>query len=177
MLYIIAMVDNSTTIKTQVITEGAKESFGIHTVIKFLSSTTGFFFLLLWLMVLLVIGTLAQKEIGLYFAQDIFFSSWFIWVFNAIPLPGGRLTLALIFIGLLIKLLKQKWTAAKLGTIVLHVGALLLLLGGFVTVLFSYEGSMVIAEGESSHYIADYHEIELVISEQASTVLPVKEWR
>ena len=43
----------------------------------------------IWLLVLLVLGTWAQRSIGLYRAQDLYFSSW-VFMTGPIPLPGGR---------------------------------------------------------------------------------------
>lgn len=133
-------------------------------VLHFLARPNVFFFALGWLMVLLVVGTVQQKYIGLYLAQKTYFSSYMFWGFDLIPLPGGYTTLGLIFVSLLCKLLLEKWTRAKAGTVVIHGGAMLLLLGGFLTAAFSHEGNMVIPEDGSANYISDYHTRELVIS-------------
>ena len=55
-----------------------------------------------WLMILLILGTVAQKELGLYTAQAVYFSSWILWL-GPFPLPGAYLTLAAITTCLLIK--------------------------------------------------------------------------
>lgn len=140
----------------------------LRDTLDFLSSTTLFFTLLLWLMVLLVTGTVAQKYIGLYQAQKLFFSSAIFWAGGFIPLPGGASVLVLVALGLLIKLAREPWRMNKLGTLTLHVGALLLLAGGFITALFSYEGNMVIPEGGESAFIADYYRVELALSKETA---------
>ena len=43
----------------------------------------------------------------------------------------------------------------------MHIGGLLLLIGGGVTASFSSEGNMVIDEGSTVDYIDDYHRMEL----------------
>ena len=59
-------------------------------------------------------------------------------------------------------LFKQNlWKMKKLGIIIVHVGGLLLLIGGGITAKFSAEGNMVIGEGERSDHVDDYHDMEL----------------
>jgi cytochrome c biogenesis protein ResB len=131
----------------------------------FLGRTEVFFFALLWLMVLLVIGTIAQKDIGLYWAQQIYFSSFFFMSGGFLPMPAGYSVMMVIFVSLIIKLLTQTWRMKQLGTLVIHIAALMLLLGGFLTAISSYEGNMVIKEGEIANYISDYHAVELAFVE------------
>ncbi|MBY0406790.1 MAG: cytochrome c biogenesis protein ResB [Rickettsiales bacterium] len=126
-----------------------------------------FFYLLIWLMELLIIGTVAEKYLGLYQAQKLFFSSFIIWVGGLIPVPGGYTTLTLIFFNLLAKLTIERWTKQKIGTLIVHCGALLLLVGGFLTAALSSEGNMVIEEGGASNYVSDYHQYELTITDDA----------
>lgn len=126
-----------------------------------------FFYLLIWLMELLIIGTIAEKYMGLYQAQKLFFSSFIIWVGGLIPVPGGYTTLTLIFFNLLAKVTLERWTKQKIGTLIVHCGALLLLIGGFLTATLSSEGNMVIEEGGASNYVSDYHQYELTITDDA----------
>ncbi|MDB2415077.1 cytochrome c biogenesis protein ResB [Rickettsiales bacterium] len=114
-------------------------------------------------MIILLIGTIAQKYIGLYNAQNMFFSKFIFWI-GPIPLPGGYSAMAIIAIGLAAKLIFiSPWNKKHAGSIIIHIGALVLLIGSFITAIFSYEGSMVIYEGQSSDYISDYHKKELLI--------------
>ncbi|MFY9288273.1 MAG: cytochrome c biogenesis protein CcsA [Alphaproteobacteria bacterium] len=122
-----------------------------------------FFYLLIPLMFLLVVGTIAQKYIGLYLAHKLFFASFVIWMWGVIPLPGGYTIMTLIFINLLSKLIHEPWTKSKIGTLTTHCGALLLILGGGLTAAFSSEGFVLIDEGSSSSYIEDYRQHELAI--------------
>jgi len=123
------------------------------------------FYLMPVLIVLLIVGTLAQAEIGLYAAHQKYFAS-FIFFYGPLPLPGGYLVLSLLSLNLLIKfLLYSEWTWGKSGIILTHLGALVLLLGGLLTALYAREGYMVIAEGDQTPYVYDYHARELLIFE------------
>lgn len=123
------------------------------------------FFALGWLIIILIAGTIAQKYIGLYQAQNLFFSSLILWL-GFIPLPGGAMVMAVIFICLLAKMLfASAWSFRNSGILITHGGALLLLFGGLLTAVNASEGSMVIFEGEHRNYVTDYHLRELVISE------------
>ena len=135
---------------------------------RFLISADVMFFAIMWLMVIVIAGTVAQKYIGLYRAQHIYFSSWIIWA-GPVPLPGGFITLAVIFSSLTAKLIiSSKWNIANAGGIITHIGALLLLGGGLLTSFGSTEGSMTIYEGETSNYITDYHKREVVVYDAAT---------
>ncbi len=133
-------------------------------IVSFFARTDVFFYSLLWLIFLLIAGTLAQKAIGLYAAQETFFSSFILWI-GFIPTPGGYTVMGIIFLSLLSKLFLQPWAVKNTGTIIIHIGALMLFFGGFLTAMYSYEGNMVIAEGETVNYISDYHKLELAFIE------------
>jgi hypothetical protein len=131
---------------------------------KKLSSPTLFFYALFWLMTLLVVGTITQKYIGLYQAQEKFFSSWFLWHWSMPVAPGGRMTMAFIILILTCKLLfSSPWRTKNVGVMVTHFGSLMLLGGGVLTAYFSSEGSMVLDEGQSSGVYQDYHAHEIAV--------------
>ncbi|MCB9963319.1 MAG: cytochrome c biogenesis protein ResB [Rhodospirillales bacterium] len=115
------------------------------------------FFCLPWLMVLLVVGTVAQRDLGLFRAEQLFFSSWVFW-WGPLPLPGGALTLTLIFINLCAKFIfKSTWSWYKSGVILTHFGILLLFIGAIFTATTAEEGYMTIPEGWEKSVIQDYH--------------------
>ncbi len=121
-------------------------------ILFFLADTKVFFVTTFWLMILLVLGTLAQTEMGLFEAQERYFSSWYFnWSF--IPLPGGMPTMGLMTLGLLFHLVlkTRKITKKNIGTFITHVGALILLGGAFITNTASLEGSLILSEGETSN--------------------------
>ena len=144
----------------------AKSKSWYHKAAHLLASPEVFFYTAIWLLVLLVVGTITQKWDGLYLAQQKYFSSWFTWGI----LPGGRLAMTVMFINLTFKLIfNSPWRFSRIGTLITHSGMLLLLLGGFFTAYFSNEGSMPIPEGESSSYYQDYHELEFAVIDKSES--------
>lgn len=118
-----------------------------------------------WLMLLLVAGTIAQRYIGLFQAEKLFFKSYWLWI-GGLPVPSVYPTLALLTFGVTLKLLfKSKWNFAQGGILLTHLGVLLLLLGGWVTALTSEEGYLTLTEGEQGRVVADYHQRDLVVFE------------
>lgn len=131
--------------------------------IQFLTGPKLVFWLLPWLMVLLVIGTISQRYIGLFEAEKLFFASWWVWI-GPVPMPGLYPMLGLFALGLTAKLLfKYKWNRTQAGSILTHVGVLLLLVGGLVTGLTEQEGYLTLMEGETGQTVSDYHARELTI--------------
>ena len=51
----------------------------------------------------------------------------------------------------------------------MHIGGLLLLIGGGITAKFSSEGQMVIEEGSFANYIIDYRDMELALVNKSSS--------
>lgn len=130
-------------------------------------------FALPWLMTILILGTLAQKDIGLYAAQARYFSSFILWL-GPLPLPGSYPTLGLIFISLLAKfLLASPWNRAKAGTNLTHLGILLLLLGGLITGITAREYFIVIPEGGKNAVMSSYHDRVLAVEHTDGTVMAV----
>lgn len=131
--------------------------------IAYLSRPSIFFFALIWLILLVFIGTISQKYIGLYRSQMMFFSSWYFWA-GPIPLPGAMPMMAIVFTGLVSKLFFfSRWDRKSLGVNILHIGSAALLFGGFLTAVFAEEGGMVVREGESKNYSSSYNSAELVV--------------
>jgi len=129
----------------------------LNQIIKIISNPKIFVFTIIWLMILVCVGTVEQKDIGLFAAQNKYFSSIFIW-FYSLPLPGGLLTMVVLFINLFVFLLKpHHWRFNKLGVLIVHIGALILLIGAGITSVFSKESNMVIIENERSNYMHSFY--------------------
>lgn len=123
-------------------------------------------------MILLVAGTIAQKNVGLYVAQHTYFSSFVIWFFGIVPFPGGYTLLGVFFANLLAKfLLFSEWQWRKCGIILSHFGILLLIAGGALTAITEREGYLVAPQGKLINFTEDYHQRELRILKNNSPVL------
>jgi hypothetical protein len=123
------------------------------------------FYMLPFIMAFLVAGTLAQRNMGLFAAQNMFFGSFILWI-GPIPLPGFYTFTALLTLSLLLKfLLASEWTKRKAGINLTHLGVLVILIGGLATSVMAREGYMMIAEGASSPYVYDYTQRDLFIFE------------
>ena len=132
--------------------------------ILFIISKNSFFcVMLLWFIFILILGTITQKEMGLISVQEKFFYSNVIWLF-VIPLPGGKLTLIIIFISLFIKLFELTWTIKKMGTIIIHFSILFLLFGGIVTYYFSDEGFIVLQKNKTSSQFISNNEKAVIFT-------------
>jgi len=142
-----------------------KKKSKIQTLLLRLVRADLVFWILPLLMVVLVIGTLAQAEMGLFLAQQRYFASWIIW-FGYLPFPGGHLLIGLFTLHLFLKfIVASEWRWVKAGIILSHAGALILLVGGLLTALLAREYYMVIPEGQTSPFLYDYHARELMIFE------------
>jgi hypothetical protein len=123
----------------------------------------------LFAMALLVIGgTVLQSEKGIYFAQQKIFQSWIFWLFGVLPLPGMLLIGALLFVNLLAAVvfrLKIKWSG--LGLLLVHLGLLVLLGGGFISFQYGREYFITLNVGESGQMADAAHEWELAVWTEA----------
>ncbi|GAB5495633.1 MAG: cytochrome c biogenesis protein CcsA [Phycisphaerales bacterium] len=131
-------------------------------------------------MVLIFVGTLAQTKLGVWQAVDTYFRSWIAMVDLGlvlpgegpglrIPYPGGLLISSGLIINLLAAhIVRFKATRKRVGILVLHAGLIVLLAGEFVTGFMADEGMMSIDEGDSSSFIEDVREAELVVIDQSN---------
>lgn len=125
-------------------------------------------------MLLVFGGTMAQVEMGLYRAQNEFFRSFFVhwgppgssW---KIPVfPGGYLIGGLLLINLVGMILTRfKLSRQKAGIWLIHVGLILLLVGQLMTDMLSRESAMQLFEGESKNYSEDFRATELVLIDKS----------
>ena len=137
---------------------------------KFIASYKLSCALFLMLLLLTYLGTMYQVEHGLYQSQQKYFESMFLvhWAYGIlpVPLPGGYLVMLLTFInlswGVWVRF-RFKWS--KLGIALMHVGILMLLVGAFVSYVFSIHGRMLLYENEVSNEVENTYEWEIGVSE------------
>jgi hypothetical protein len=116
------------------------------------------------LMILTFWGTLYQVEHGLFAAQEKFFTSWIVWVFNVVPFPGGKLVLGVLMINLLGYMINMlAFQPLKPGIVMIHAGLLIMLIGGAITHYYGEESYLSLWENESSNVANSYHEWELAV--------------
>jgi hypothetical protein len=142
----------------------------MNKLFRFLTSLKLTALLLTLAMVLVFVGTIAQKDQGLYAVQHRYFQSLFVfWAPGGgrlqIPIfPGGYLIGGLMLLNLiLVGSKKLRPFKPKLGLLLIHAGLVLLLLGQVFTDSLSVESAMRLSEGETKNYSEDFHANELVI--------------
>lgn len=139
-------------------------------IFDFLSSYGLSVILLLLLLVLVFFGTLEQTRLGLYQAQQRYFESFLVihplFGWFPLPLPGGYLLLALVFINMACgAILRAPKRLKRPGLLIAHGGVLFLIAAGFVAYHYAVNGNMPLYEGETSASFQSYFEWELRITE------------
>ncbi len=135
---------------------------------RFLSSY-GLTIVMLFLLMLLTIGgTLDQRTLGLYGAQQKYFNSLLLWwevgAGIAVPLPGAYLVFVVLTVNLVCSLLVRfRWKFKHTGLIVCHLGLLMLMCGSFVTYHMADDGALSMFEGETGSDFVSYHSYQLKV--------------
>jgi hypothetical protein len=131
-----------------------------------LAGPTLLFWLIPALIVLITVGTVAQKYVGLYVAEKTFFHSVVFFAGGWLPLPGGYLLMGLFTLSLLAKfLMKSEWTRRRAGINLSHFSVILLMAGGLFSSLTAEDGFLTVAEGARSAQVQDYHQRALMLVE------------
>jgi len=129
--------------------------------------------LLFILAVLVVWGTLYQAENGLFEAQQRFYRSHVFFVWGFIPFPGTQLVLALLFFNLLSSLfVNTRYELKHVGSVLTHLGLLILLGGGFLVGLHAMEASLTLQEGAGSNLASSYHQWEMAFWDPGDDAAP-----
>ena len=141
-----------------------------YKVFKFFASLRLTVVTLTLALILVFVGTIAQVKLGLYTAQQDYFSSLFVhWGPKGaewkIPVfPGGYLLGAVLLLNLIAAHF-DRWTPSKkkIGISIIHAGLVVMFLGQFTTQLLQVESHMLIPEGGSSNYSQSDRRSELVV--------------
>lgn len=119
-------------------------------------------------------GTVAQVQNGLYAAQYRFFQSFFFLALGFIPFPGGQLVMWILFVNLVcVALTRFAYTWRNIGIIVIHLGLLLFLISGYITLHGARESYVHLEEGQASNLSTSYHDWEISIWEDKPTENPL----
>jgi len=138
-------------------------------ILRPLASAAIFYYATIWLTVLVVVGTIAQKYFGLQTSLEKYFSAWVIQPMDMpIFLPSGRLIMTIIMVNLAAKLMVgTKWKVKMIGINITHFGVMLLMVGGAITAFTTTEGNLTIQEGMSSSVFKDFHKLELAVIDRS----------
>ncbi|MDF3127899.1 cytochrome c biogenesis protein ResB [Kiritimatiellaeota bacterium B1221] len=125
---------------------------------------------LFWLTVLTFWGTIYQVDHGIYQAQDRFFNSMFFLV-GFVPIPGGMLTMGLLFFNLLFSFFVHYQAGWRMpGLMLIHIGLMMMLLGGFFTKVTGIEANVSLFEGEGRNAAISLTEWEISYSDELHSV-------
>jgi hypothetical protein len=124
-------------------------------------------------MVLIVVGTLAQKHMAIDEALERYFRTVFVWgaplapfgIETEVPIfPGGFLVGTVLLLNLIAAhLYRFQFSWKKTGIVMVHGGLILLLLGELFTAMFQKESFLRFDEGQSQDYSISRSENELAI--------------
>lgn len=121
---------------------------------------------LLWLFGLVLAGTFYQISHPIQEAVGRFFHTWLLWI-GPVPVPSGQLVMAILGINLVVSAFTRipfRWN--KVGLFIIHLGLILLVLGGMTQRFSRRESVLVLAEGEADSYSYDFNQWELVVTGQ-----------
>ena len=125
-------------------------------------------------------GTWAQIDMGIFAVLKTYFHTFYVaiplqnflprhWqVRGFIPFPGGYTLGILLLANLTAAIVLRPGTGAKMaGTLLIHAGLVILLVGELVTGVFAAEGNMTIGEGETVNYAENVRHVELVVIDRS----------
>ncbi len=122
------------------------------------------------LMVLVVLCTLAQVQLGTLGAVSTYIRSFLVWwdvpgtSWSLAVLPGGALVglvLATNLIAAQVRRLELSWK--KAGLWIVHAGLILLVAGEFVSSAFQVDAQMAIEQGQTLNYVESPRDLELAV--------------
>ena len=153
----------------------------MNPVFKFFASLRLTVVLLAFSMMLIFFGTLDQVHYGIWHTQKLYFESFLVvWAYPEqwlhynklfwlhLPMPGGYLLGAMLFVNLLAAhITRFKFTFKKSGIFLIHFGLILLLVSELMTDLVSKESQMPVDEGGRSNYSQAFRSNELVFIDRS----------
>lgn len=133
-------------------------------------------------MFIVLAGTLAQRELGIWAVMSHYFRVPIAWIsvrslsFDLIdtkatfPFPGGWLIGGAMLVNLLAAhVMRFQMTWKRSGILLIHSGLILLMLSEVVTGLAADEGQMTLSEGGWSNHVEDLRTVELAVIDTSSS--------
>ncbi len=126
--------------------------------------------LLLLSIILILVATLDQVNLGIWVVQAKYFNTFIVfWQVGDMSLavfPGGYTLGGLLLVNLVAAQASRfQFTWRKLGIWLTHAGLVLLLIGQLLTALWQDEYQMRLDQGETKNYSESYRNIELAITD------------
>lgn len=120
--------------------------------------------------VLVFIGTIAQVQLGIHGATELYFYSFFLFweipgIGVSIPYFPGGYTIGFLLLANLVTALfvRFRYSWKKTGVLLVHFGVITLLIGELISSMMQVDSAMIIDEGRSSNYSEDRQIVELAI--------------
>ncbi len=123
--------------------------------------------------IILFVTTLLQKNIGIDSIIELFFSSYIIWIYNILPIPGGKSIAFFVAISLFIKIIKEKNFLSKIGFYIIHIGAFIFFISIFINSIFNEEGYVIIKENKSINYFINNNNFDIVVLNNNENILNI----
>jgi len=145
--------------------------------VRFFSSLKLTVFSLFAWIIVIFLGTIVQKDLGVYYAKKQYFDSWFLFFETStnwrIPyFPGGALIGSILILNLIFAhFTRFKWTLKKSGIWLIHIGLMVLLIGSGIGLVISKESQLPLQIGETKSYVQRYHALELAFEKSLLTGL------
>jgi hypothetical protein len=141
------------------------QSFG--KVLKYIGSVKFTVLCFILLFILVTGGTFYQVNSGLLAAQERFFGSWGILLFNFLPFPGLKTIALFLSLNLGISAFKNfSFTLRKAGMVLIHLGTIILFLGTGISSFFVKDSVVTLYEGDRTSHSYDFDKWEFVVSKR-----------
>lgn len=147
----------------------------LNPYVKKLASLQLTIVLLALLMGLVVACTLAQVNLGIYEAVQVYMRGWLVWwtpkgaTWRVPVFPGGALVGSLLMINLTAAMFDRlQWSWKKAGLWLSHIGLILLFAGEFISGGFQVDTSMPVEVGQTMNYAEDIRHTELVFVKEGA---------
>ena len=126
--------------------------------------------LILFSIILILVATLDQVNLGIWVVQQKYFNTFFVyWKAGNLSLavfPGGYTIGGLLLVNLLAAhFYRFKFTWRKIGLWLVHAGLILLLVGQLLTGLWQDEYQLRLDQGQTKNFSESYRNVELVITD------------
>jgi hypothetical protein len=113
-------------------------------------------FLIIFLMINIIAGTLEQSANGLYQAREKYFDAYLSFL-GVVPIPGTLTILWLLTINLICSMISRfKFKISNTGLLMSHLGLILLFISGFFHFYYSKESFMSLKEEEKTSISQSY---------------------